>query len=107
MDLKKDFEGMEFETIEKMDKMRANVRILNGQIQSVRFYSIKAQCRINNYLMKIEETKANVDMARLASKVLRHNISEGRRAHEHTLSKTERLHRVIHNIHTKRSTQNC
>lgn len=53
--------------------------------------------------MRIEETKSNVDMTRLASKVLMHNISEGVKAHDQALSKTDRLQRVIRNIHTKRS----
>lgn len=63
----------------------------------------QAQYRINNYQMQIEETKADVDMTRLASKVLRHNISEGQKAHEQAVVKTDRVQRVIRNVHSKRS----
>lgn len=63
----------------------------------------QAQYRINNYQMQIEETKADVDMTRLASKVLRHNISEGQKAHEDAVVKTDRMQRAIRNVHSKRS----
>ena len=63
----------------------------------------QAQYRINNYQMQIEETKADVDMTRLASKVLRHNISEGQKAHEEAVVKTDRMQRAIRNVHSKRS----
>ena len=36
--LKQEFEVLELETIDKMHKMKANCRILNGQIQSVTLF---------------------------------------------------------------------
>lgn len=98
-----EFIGMEKQSEERIEKMEANTRILNGKVAAVCWSSLQIQHRINNCTRDIEETKVQIEASRLASKVLKLNISEAGKASDKNKDKQSRIASSINGLDFKRS----
>lgn len=92
---KVEFVALLNEADNRMSKMRAETKAIEGHIAAI-------QNRINNTKVRMNEMQDSVDMTRLASKVLKHNIDEGGVYNEKLKAKEQRLERSIEMVQHRR-----